>query len=89
MIKRPRGDSVERAEGPQQQEFFNLGSQESEGSTGPLDPTSHRILQRSSKRPCSSCGSSRAIAVSAYIEMTRWPARRAVSRTNSFSSARA
>lgn len=47
------------------------------------------ILQRSSNRPCSSSGSSRAMAVSAYILMMRWPARRAVSLTYSFSSARA
>ena len=57
--------------------------------TGSFRLSSYLILQRSSKRPCSSWGSSRAMAVSAYMEMTRWPARRAVSRTNSFSSARA
>lgn len=58
-------------------------------NAGSSRPSSHLILQRSSKRPCSSWGSSRAMAVSAYMEMTRWPARSAVSRTNSFSSARA
>lgn len=49
----------------------------------------HLILHRSSKRPSSSCGRSRAMAVSAYMLMIRCPARSAVSRTNSFSSARA
>lgn len=50
---------------------------------------SHLILQRSSNKPCSSSGSSSAMAVSAYMLMIRWPARSAVSRTYSFSSARA
>lgn len=47
------------------------------------------ILHRSSNRPCSSSGSSSAMAVSAYMLMIRWPARSAVSLTYSFSSARA
>lgn len=47
------------------------------------------ILHKSSNRPSSSCGRSSAMAVSAYILMILWPARRAVSRTNSFSSASA
>lgn len=47
------------------------------------------ILHRSSNRPCSSSGSSSAMAVSAYMLMIRWPALSAVSLTYSFSSARA
>lgn len=47
------------------------------------------ILHRSSNSPCSSSGSSNAMAVSAYMLMIRWPARSAVSLTYSFSSARA
>ena len=50
---------------------------------------SNLILHRSSNRPCSSSGSSSAMAVSAYMLTIRWPARRAVSLTYSFSSARA
>ena len=74
---------------PGKPSFFSKFPKHKAMATGSFRLTSYLILQRSSKRPCSSWGSSRAMAVSAYMEMTLWPARRAVSRTTSFSSARA